>query len=81
VLGVLVVEHHMARIAGAGGHALCNPTVAVGRQVRSADSIDLLPLHAVDEIGQPVFISDAIRVGIGNDLALRGDQPGVSRNA
>src|ERR1051326_2745421 len=70
----------MRGLAGTGRYAGRQPAV-FGRQIWTTDSGGAGALELMHQMRQPIWISEAIRIGIGDDFTGRGIESDVPRRA
>jgi len=80
MLGDLVAEQDMRRAARRHRDRGRNEALFGGWEIGPAARRQIARLHPGDEVGQPVWIGDAVAVGIGDDLASGGFRADVARD-
>jgi len=76
-----VVEHDVDRPTRGACDALRHPRVVRGHDVRSADARQVGGEQRLNEVRQPVGVDAYVRIGIRDDLAGSGGEPGVPSRA
>ncbi len=81
VLGDLIADQHMGGSAGRHRDGGGNQAVLGRREIRPAAGREIAGLHLGDEVGQPVWIGNAVAVGVGDDFAGCRLGPDIARDA